>query len=149
MKAEELRIGNFVTSEYYPDFDKNGIRVESINEDGINLRVEDDGHIAELADHFIEPDMTLDKLRPIPLNEDWLLKFGFRKRKACGNYWFEKKIKGILFLTNDINPKIGFAYSIKLEHVFIHDMNGAARFKHVHLLQNIVFALTGTELEMK
>jgi hypothetical protein len=137
MEIKELRIGNLVWEDY-----SGNMLVSQINysTDSVFLRK---GWL------LTEGRYLCNGIQPIPLNEDWLLKFGFRKRKACGNYWFEKKIKGILFLTNDINPKIGFAYSIKLEHVFIHDMNGAARFKHVHLLQNIVFALTGTELEMK
>lgn len=64
-----------------------------------------------------------------------------------GNYWFEKTYKKLLFITNDINTKTGFAFSTKLDHVFIHDMPGnGIRIKYVHVLQNVWFALTGQEL---
>jgi len=135
METKDLRRGNYL--------DRNGLmKVWSISP--MRIKIYDCVNKC-VIDHMF----FISSFKPIPLTEECLLKFRFRKRKACGNYWFEKKIKGILFLTNDINPKIGLAFSVKLEHVFIHDIDDAVRFKYVHSLQNIVFTLTGTELEMK
>lgn len=60
MDAKELRIGNWVTDEFYDHF-KTVMKVTSINEKGINLTVQNDGNYPELADHFIEPEYTFDK----------------------------------------------------------------------------------------
>lgn len=135
MTASELRIGNLV---YYHiedlmDERKEWDEVSPIDHDDIRCLVQYEDN---------------SEYRPIPLTEEWLLKFGFYKRKACGNYWFEKSYKKLLFLTNDINPEKGLAFSTKLNHVFIHDLNWQKRVKYVHSLQNLYFVLTGNELKL-
>lgn len=73
----ELTIGSLVTDEYYDTF-KTIIKVESINDKGINLCIEDDGKWAEIAQIWIAPEYyTFDKLRGIPLTEDILIRCGF------------------------------------------------------------------------
>lgn len=109
MKASELRIGNLVY--------KNGIATE------------------------ITADTMLDVLRyttpfePIPLTEEWLVKFGFKRfpwglviedllfrddiRNSCKELWLE----------------VGNGYRVHI--------------KYLHQLQNLYFALTGKELTIK
>lgn len=66
--------------------------------------------------------------KPIPLTEEWLLKFGFIKRyKDC--YEFGKLILNDKFVMMDID--------IHLE------------LRYVHQLQNLYFTLTGEELTIK
>jgi hypothetical protein len=76
----------------------------------------------------------------IPLTEEWLVKFGFEKRKAHNgcyfiNEWFE--------LTKNIHG--GFSFEFENYEVEIPDVH----LKYIHQLQNLYFALTGEELELK
>lgn len=137
MKASELRIGNLF------DYHRQTVHVMSIGDLSAEF-----GYFVDSVG-FLRSYMEDDCPKYVPLTEEWLLKFGFRKRKACGNYWFEKSHKKLLFLTNDINSKKGFAFATKLDHVFIYDLNWNKRVKYVHQLQNLYFALTGEELTIK
>jgi hypothetical protein len=130
MKANELRIGNIV----------------EFSTPKLPLNIHELSHIVT-AEDIVNFGNGKILLTPVPLTEERLLKFRFHKRKAMGNYWFEKTYKKLLFITNDINTKTGLAFSTKLDHVFIHDMPGnEIRIKYVHVLQNVWFALTGQEL---
>ena len=99
MKASELRIGNLV---YHID---KIIEIES-------LHPKDDDVNDEIPFHAIFG---------IPLTEEWLLRFGFRKG-----------VKG-WFKTYGRNKKFNLYMYMGL-------------FNHVHQLQNLYFSLTNTEL---
>ena len=79
--------------------------------------------------HFIR---FPDKYEPIPLTEEWLLKFGFKKD---GGY-YSKGRKHYHFLSNK--------FYLGNDHVS--SGNADARVMHIHQLQNLYFALTGEEL---
>lgn len=103
MNAKDLRIGNFVN-------DENGITQ------------------IQLGDFY---NMEIDRncpYNPIPLTEEWLLKFGFRQ---IDKYSFA--YKGFFIHKR----KIGFKYSKKLI------------INSVYQLQNLYFALTNEELTIK
>jgi len=107
MKANEIRLGNYV----------------------IDLKINKSKEI-EYGDFEYSED-----LEGIPLNEEWLLKFGFDIRG--GNYWNCKN--GFDFVV--INDKIGFFLNI-----------GGADFveiEYVHKLQNLYFEIVGEELTVK
>ena len=82
----------------------------------------------------------LEDLQPIPLTEEWLLKFGFEND---GSYWRPKDcwhryvFHQRAFFTNVLNlePEGGI-----VPH---------AQVYYVHQLQNLYFALTGKELTIK
>lgn len=134
MKSTEIRIGNFVTDEFYESF-STIIEVESINEKGINLLIEDDGKWAEISDRWIEPEYKFDLLFGIPLTEEWLLKFGFEKSNiyCFGNHK--------LIIESSMGDRHSCRYRINPdESIWIVELN------YVHELQNIYFALTGEEL---
>jgi hypothetical protein len=115
MKANELRIGNYFTDG------ANILIVKSISDypsDGFKLN----------GGTFYE-DLCL----PIPLTEEWLIKFGFEYDKFCGIWnfkFFSITTKGSGYV-NSIN---GGEYDNGIE------------FNYVHQLQNLYFALTGEEL---
>jgi hypothetical protein len=71
---------------------------------------------------------------PIPLDEDWLQKFGFRKV----SYWKLDNIiieqTGNEFALHIPDNDAGYEYS--------------ERFKHVHQLQNLYFAIEQKELQL-
>jgi len=70
---------------------------------------------------------------PIPLTEEWLLKFGFEiKQGRFGNEYFGK-----INLYTASDKKIVFCYDGYLKGI-----------KYVHQLQNLYFALTGNELTL-
>jgi hypothetical protein len=71
---------------------------------------------------------TSENYRPMKLNEDILLKFGF-EIKYDSNYWNSK-----LCIHNYYNE------------FYILQEQGRVFFEHVHQLQNLYFALTGEEL---
>lgn len=70
MDQSVLMIGNYVTDEWNSSI----IKVESINDKGINLKIEDDGNYAELAQTWIAPDYKFESLRGIPITKDILMK---------------------------------------------------------------------------
>lgn len=110
MNANELRIGN-----YY-------------NYDGIPIKL-DGGFLGE----YLLNDVPL-SLEPIPLNEQWLMDFGFIKL----DYFY--------ILESEMNLKVGYDLKKFAWHNFqLHNVN----IKHVHQLQNLYFALTGIELIKK
>jgi hypothetical protein len=73
---------------------------------------------------------------PIPLTEEWLLKFGFREQPLD-----EITIYRFNGLTLNANAKTHYSATYK---------GGFIKFVlYVHQLQNLYFVLTGNELEIK
>lgn len=89
-----------------------------------------------------EIDCQLECLKPIPLTEEWLVKFGFEKDKAHNCY--------VLYEHDTIDLDLEFSCTLK--NVTIGGFCTADEMKnckYVHQLQNLYFALTGEELELK
>jgi len=127
MKAEELRIGNFVKSGYQYCYINFFLGATMVDLELIGFEYTDGNH---------EEDVL--KLEPILLTEEWLLKFGFSD-------------DGCLDLGNYTDSKLSFnpnSNQLRL-------VDSGGRFlthdnlKHVHQLQNLYFALTGEELTKK
>lgn len=108
MEARELRIGNWVYKEV-----------------GITALEPFQLEINDIVTHY-----HTERLKPIPLTEEWFVKFGF-KRKRDGDYW-----KSAITLT--------YIYGEGWDAV-ISDLG--VSIKYVHQLQNLYFALTGKELQ--
>ncbi len=117
MKANELRIGNLIR------FSEDGtiFTIDSIEEKGLSVQNE-----KEIA--WIE----LEEFEPIPLTEEWLLKFGFEKQ-GLNKFWKEPML--LTFLHVDY-----CLFLANQRHVNIF---------YVHQLQNLYFALTSEELKME
>jgi len=110
MKATELRIGNYVrTTVTHTEFKTNIDELTVI--------------LSEPKDHQLEP---------IPLTEEWLLKFGFER-----NVLNAKHNDIIYYSENNIGVK-GILGMVK-----------PSKCIYVHQLQNLYFALTGEELTIK
>ena len=123
MKVNELRIGNLIEYRIQDDLDDRKDWWEVSKIDATDLCI-------------LESNIDYD-FRPIPLTEEWLLKFGFEKQhnEDDFDYWFKK----------------GFCDDIFWEHSegFCHNLNYGGEIKYVHQLQNLYFALTGEELVLK
>ena len=107
MEAKELRIGNWVYPDMsYPD------PVKVCSKDFINT----------------------EHLNPIPLTEEWLLKFD-------GNCTIMKGYP--IYFLNPFNIEF---YEFKC---LFYIGNRSVKIKHVHELQNLYYALTNQELTIK
>lgn len=141
--SKDLRIGNYVTDKWY-ESSKTIIIVESIDDKGINLEIENDGNYPELSKNWIEPYYIFDDIFGIPLTEDILLKCGFEfygygeNTVTFKGYRFKEF--DLLFLDDD-NRSIEFMNNIN-EKVY-------CNLQFLHQLQNLYFALTNQELEIK
>jgi hypothetical protein len=84
--------------------------------------------------------------KPIPLTEEWLLKFGFEKEMdgslVLNNLaiFLDKRFKENVYLMTIEGGIFGSEVWNKLHNL---------KLKHVHQLQNLYFALTNEELTIK
>ena len=112
MKATELRIGNY----YYHPIALSFERMDDV----------------DFISSFIE------KFEPIPLTEEWLLKFGFEEveyKNSVNGWVIDSKI---WFEVSKFNYN-HFMWSDDSRDIF-------TELKHVNQLQNLYHALTGNEL---
>lgn len=124
MKATELRIGNILKLKMagdgkYPD----------------EIRPIKASEIFALSNH-------LEWATPIPLTEDWLLKFGLNIKEEI---WFSKKTN-IAWIRFEVSIKDKRCILYDTKEIIYCDMLFP---KSVHQLQNLYFALTGEELTIK
>lgn len=130
MEPNELRIGNYITFDEFDDIETVKSIYRKKNEyyiDGINIQF----------------------IKPIPLTEDWLLKMGFQNISDKLNNLYSLD----LFINNGA---IGFYANNEDNftdvYVYAEQSQEADQVKlcdnliYVHQLQNLYFALTGTEL---
>lgn len=113
MKASELRIGNYV-------YDTLG-KVNKIDLEAITYIVKE----------------LHNQVKPIPLTEEWLLKFGFVKSKVSSQF---DKEKLTIQIANELE------YHKKGRVYFNSWAILESQPKYVHELQNIFFSLTSEEL---
>lgn len=120
IKPNELRIGNYI---------KHGgavVIVEEVLKEGAMVK-------------FL-PNQTgnmFDGMKPIPITEEWLIRFGFKIRSNPNNpdnsfFWDNGEVK-----------------MIQSDKLYCSDIVSTIEIKHVHQLQNLYFALTGEELHDK
>lgn len=88
----------------------------------------------DFVNNYNGSDRKFDRFKPIPLTEDWLLRLGFLRLGEGFEFW-ESSAFNIEFMNN--LWCISYTSSILCTHI-----------KHVHQLQNLYFALTGTELTL-
>jgi hypothetical protein len=124
VQVNELRIGS------YYEYDKGTVKL--------------DGSLLAM---YLQNDTDL-YLYPIPLTEEWLIKFGFGNPKNfTKGLWLETDIIGIEkgFLQNEVKM------NLKYNNFNIELWDYVCQFKikcdYVHQLQNLYHALTGTELK--
>jgi hypothetical protein len=128
MKATDLRIGNYIQDfEDKPYY----FQIESIeNNNGDYWVTYRDGSIS----------CIVDALEPIPLTQEWLVKFGFKEDSD-------------LYFSKTIEPYCELYYNKKDKTICIgqpYEAGGTElKFLYVHQLQNLYFALTGEELTIQ
>jgi len=134
MKSSDLRIGNFILSKDMP------VQIEEIKPETIR---------------YCFGEFPISYIEPIPLTEEWLLKFGFElydyePSEEEGDFIFKdykKSLDGKTFYYTICEcPYNEWHFGIKLTWA---EQALLSRIKYVHQLQNLYFALTGEELEIK
>jgi len=83
----------------------------------------------------------------IKLTEEWLIKFGFMK-DYNGIYWTDLEVE-YLELIPSFSKKHWLPRYVQIVGFESESEVRLNKIKFVHQLQNLFFALTGTELEMK
>lgn len=134
----ELRIGNYVTRNdpklIYITCKDEEERIDVDIIDGIPYKTKvslfNDGNYNS-ASYFM--DVEIGTVLPIPITEEWLLKFGFKEYSLTPDCYFTDIFDSI-YKTNE-----GFFYSN-------YEPSGKIKIDFVHQLQNLYFALTGKEL---
>ena len=131
MEAKELRIGNYVNDHLG--------RIQKVSE------TRSDSYICYLS-NGTKLKYKLNTTKPIPLTEEWLVKFGFEKYKDTFQFKIEtipywslgKEKQGCLkiYLTKTKKWKVGNL------------ANKSIDIYSVHQLQNLYFALTDKELKI-
>jgi hypothetical protein len=132
MKSNKLRTRNYVTlcgvdyNNGHKFRDKEGdkiVKIYGVNEEGLQIILKDTIYFVNFSE-----------VEPIPLTEEWLLKFGFRTEEP---YFFE--------LDN-----ISITTKRELMWIFTKYKNNVELElpEHVHQLQNLYLELTNNELEI-
>ena len=114
MEAKELRIGNWVNDVG----------------DGCIITEIQDGDDIDFAKDY----------NPIPLTEEWLIKFGLQHKSFSFDHERLHKDIGVGYNGDDfINNEMSLLYKKKV----------LFKIQYVHQLQNLYFALTNEELTIK
>jgi hypothetical protein len=127
MKATEVRIGN-----YYDEFG--------------NVRQVNWTTLGALAGEGKEELW----FKPVPLTEEWLLKFGFKKwgRNDLPRTLSYEYGKIQIFPSNPFCDFIGYGFMHYKPNKNESTESARFKFQYVHQLQNLYFALTGEELTL-
>ena len=133
MKANELRIGNFVSLPFEND------KIHTIR--GVDIQCLQEG-------------MDSQSVKPIIITGEWLLKFGFYLDK---NQWYNIKYftdcnqstEEMCITINLASNRCAIFDAIEetdMVNILSYPIFTAKRIYYVHQLQNLYFALTGEEL---
>lgn len=129
MKANELRIGNWLSGMFNTN----------------------DGFLQQPLE--ISPDVIYEiydgvgDYNPIPLTEEWLLRFGFLKADEW-HFWINLQTHYFELMYSNLHwyPIIAQLPEMSIEE---EQRVGLNAIYHVHQLQNLYFGLTGQELTIK
>lgn len=143
MKAEELRIGNYIIYEATTHI------VSAIGRSGIYSWWVKDGepvieYCLKYAGGVQVEDPYFDQINnyePMLITEEWLLKLGFEKSTLDeDNTWLNLRYRYLNFSSDE---------SVEFKKVYLTVNKMDIICEHVHELQNLYFALTGEELTLK
>jgi len=130
MKAESLRIGNYV--DVYKGDVHYGIEVvNNISSMGINERLP--GEYYAVFENPMNDELLV---KPIPLTEEWLIRFGFEGSHALG---FR------ILINQRYNLEISDLNNVKFQRRGL-EINCMMNLEYVHQLQNLYYPLNGEEL---
>jgi hypothetical protein len=147
MKSQELKIGNFIF-----DDEGNLVRITGFKPFGHSTRCDEEEGCDLLIDIYSQDgqirknyEVDINYGKPIPLDEEWLLKFGFYKCSYDFLFWEHPKLKSVDF------AGINWADEDFPEYQFLNvSINeNIIQINYIHELQNLYFVLTNEELTFK
>jgi hypothetical protein len=110
MKASELRVGNYVKFKGCDDKPFKVFRIDTTESS------------------------TFTTAEPIPLTEEWLLRFGFEQE-------YKSQMHSVYFLNG-----LSYYFWYKTNKQYAQFYSAQIEINYIHQLQNLYFALTGEEL---
>jgi len=133
MKPEELRIGNYIEYNDIIYFIQDISMFKGQYTSNLFLSSFD-----SFATHYNIP---IFDLKPIPLTDNWFIKFGFDILPVMNKFYFKIKYKEVIFGCNNFEM-----WRHQSENTY--NCNGGANteIKYVHQLQTLYYSLTGKEL---
>jgi hypothetical protein len=158
MKSSQLRIGNLFTDSLFlcsvSRIEETSIWGKTIDVFNHSVARNEDYYATDNEYHF-----NIENTNPIPLTEEWLLKFGFERipHYTITNSIIKKTKRGRCLSIGCVgtpNEMVFLSYqedesSLKIDDLIClwnYDFDGRL---YVHQLQNLYFALTGEELTIK
>lgn len=123
LKANELRIGNYLNGK------QGHVIITEIRENNI-VKIHDNTSIFYVGTC----------LKPIPLTEEWLFKFGFIEKIDA--YFYND------YCIEDIHNRVTWVIN-EFDHITDEFTAIGCGINYVHQLQNLYFALTNEELTLK
>lgn len=146
MEANTLRIGNLIYDDHkiiskvtgFAPFD-HSTRCDEL--EGCEILID-----LYLNDGTIRKGMQVDSnlTSPIPLSDEWFLKFDFELR-----YFNNDKKRPLWWLVIDNRHIDIYPNGDKGFYILINSLQMSIPIIHVHQIQNLVFSLTGEELTIK
>lgn len=150
MESNELRIGNYISYEktthivtgihgnrIYSWWVKEGKPVIEYEARDISGTQEESPYMDLISQH-----------EPIPLTEEWLIKFGFSSKDYKKGYiGIDHKAGGMI--TDFVLTYPGKIGDFQKYFIWEHSKFKYNTLEYVHELQNLFFILTGTELKLK
>lgn len=133
MEARELKVNNLID---YNGFTAKVLSVNAYSNPSVKIQFTSSDEFIYIQEESLSYQPIV---KPIPLTEEWLIKFGFELDLKHGDY-----------LVNQIYQADFYYYVIDS---FEYNSGGYShcevKIEHVHQLQNLYFALTGEELTIK
>ena len=92
--------------------------------------------IDDVEDDYLINTFEESEIEPIPLTEEWMFRFGWHNAGYCdeGELWNNNDGFWLIKNTNEFS-------------FFISEYSGMPPIKFVHQLQNVIFYMTGKEIE--
>jgi len=141
IESKELRIGNYVWEDYGGCYEVVGVDSEKKAQQ-VKLKKPNFKGVGQY---------NIEHIEPIPLTEEWLIKFGFTVVYKKNKHYNIQNPRGYKDLHKiHIFKTIGDSWHLAFsDSVTDKDYTPPCHFTHVHQLQNLYFALTGEELTIK
>ena len=136
MKASEFRIGNWILpkmKEYKSEWKAVSLGPDILIEP-VPIQV-----FSRLITRMVFNEDTLKMYEPIPLTEEWLLKFGCQRTRQG---WFISANYSLYNPLTEFNTPSSKYYGLMFNDKYI----TTRAVVYVHQLQNLYFTLTGEEL---
>lgn len=145
IKANELRIGNYVSvnnEKYYNEITGKILQVSGIKE-RVSEHFPDSDYVVSMTIGLESFSQFEEFLTPIPLTDEWLVKFGFEDDAG-----YEENGNIPKVLSTEHGQILIYPDGVYLSDYFI-IVKAFVKIEFLHHLQNFVYYLTGEELTIK